>query len=135
MSSRGSAIKNGHVTSTEYETLKTTQHGVKILKGLDNNHSLPDFAHTPNSIYAKMKYYGETIHEMRFYDKNGYPIIEIAYHPEPKINAGNREKNIVHFHTFTGVNRNPHAYRMDKNPDIKEKYKIYLKEFKLYDKC
>jgi len=135
MSSRGSKTKNGHITTNEYYTEKTTLTGVKILIGYGNNHSLPDYAHTPGSIYAKMKYDGVTLHEMRFYDKNGYPILEIAYHPESAINNGDREHDILHYHTFIGINRNKKAFRMDEQPDVKEKYKEYLKEFNLYDKC
>jgi len=75
------------------------------------------------------------LHELRFYDKDGYPLIEIAYHPESAINNGDREHNIVHYHTFNGINRNDPPFRMDKHPEVKEKYKEYLQEFNLYDKC
>ena len=103
--------------------------------GYGKNHSLPDYSHTPNSIYAKMKYDGVTLHEIRFYDDKGVPIIEIAYHPEPVINHGDRENSIVHYHLFKGINRDGQPYRMDEHLEVKEKYKVYLKEFNLYDKC
>lgn len=134
MSSRGSAAKNGHITTNEYETISITANGVKILKGIGNNHSLPDYAHTSRSIYAKMNPDG-SLREIRFYDDKGYPIIEIGYHPESNINFGNKKDRIVHFHYFDGVNRSGKAYRMDEYPNIKEQYGIYLKEFDLYDKC
>lgn len=133
MSSRGSLAKNGHITTNEYRTIEITELEVKILEGLDNNHSLPDYSHTPNSIYAKLKSDGKTLHEMRFYDEKGNPIIEIAYHPEPNINNGNRE-NVVHYHLFDGLNRSEPTL-VKTHPEIKEKYKKYLKEFDLYDKC
>lgn len=134
MASRGSFTKNGYVTTDEYETLSEIGEDIKILSGLGDNHSLPDFAHSPNSVYAKMKFDGKTLHEMRIYDKNGNIIIEIAYHPEPNINNGDRQSNIVHFHLYDGLKRLP-AMRMDEHPEIKEKYAKYLKELGLYDKC
>lgn len=134
MSSRGSKAENGHITTDEYETERVTQTGVKILKGRGSNHSLPDYAHTPGSIYAKMEKDGVTLREMRFYDDKGYPIIEIAYHREKNIKKYKTEKEIVHFHYYDGLDRKD-AQRMDGHPEIKEKYAIYLKEFNLYDKC
>ena len=55
MASRGSKAKNGHVTTDEYSTESVTKTGVKILKGKGRNHSLPDYSHSPSSIYAKLK--------------------------------------------------------------------------------
>ena len=135
MSSRGSFARNGHITNCEYTTKNITSSGVKILIGIGNNHSLPEYSHTPNSIYAKLKKDGVTLHELRFFNEKGFPVFEIAYHPESKINNGNKKDSIVHFHFFDGINRYPKAYRMDEYPEIKEKYKKYLKEFNLYDKC
>ncbi len=135
MSSRGSRARNGHVTTHEYGTKSVLPSGTKVLSGTSKQyHSLPDYSHSPNAVYAKMKHDGVTLHELRIYDKNGNPIIEIAYHPEPTINNGDRQTNIVHFHTFNRLTRND-AQRMDKNPEVKEKYAEYLKEFNLYDKC
>lgn len=70
---------------------------------------------------------------MRFFDEKNMPIIEIAYHPEPNLNNGDRKNNILHFHLFNGLKRDE-PMRMNVNPMIKEKYKKYLKEFDLYDK-
>ena len=135
MSSRGSYAVNGHVTINEYATIYVDNVGGKILEGTSpKSHSLPDYAHTPNSVYAKLKPDGKTLHEMRFYNDKGNPIIEIAYHPEPKINNGDRETSIVHFHIYKGLDRDP-AQRMDNYLEIKEKYAKYLKEYGLYDKC
>ena len=135
MSSRGSYAVNGHVTTNEYATIYIDNIGSKILEGTSpKSHSLLDYAHTPNSVYVKLKPDGNTLHEMRFYNDKGNLIIEIAYHPEPKINNGDRETSIVHFHVYKGLDRNP-AQRMDEHPHIKEKYAKYLKEYGLYDKC
>lgn len=133
MSSRGSFAKNGHVTTNEYKTIKVTSSGVKILEGYGNNHSLPEYSHSPNSIYAKMNPDG-SLRTLRFFDEKGYPIFEIGYHPEPAINNGSKEP-VVHFHLFNGINRDENVYRMDQYPEIKEKYKLFLEEFSLYDKC
>lgn len=127
MSSKGTAAENGHITDSDYKTIKITDNGVKILIGLHNNHSLPELSHSPNSIYAKLKNDG-TLHEMRFFDSNGYPYIEIAYHPEPKLNNGNRVENVLHFHTFDSLNRNDAQILTE---DYKVKYYKYLKEFDL----
>ncbi len=134
MSSRGAIVKCGFVTTDDYKIIKVTKTGVKILAGLKNNHSLPELSHSPNAIYAKLKDDGVTLHEMRFFDEKGMPIIEIAYHPEPNLNNNDRETNIVHFHLFKGLKRDK-PVRIKDNSIIKEKYKKYLKEFELYDKC
>lgn len=56
MSSRGSYAVNGHVTTNEYMTTHVDSTGGKILKGCSTRrHSLPDYAHTPNSVYIKLK--------------------------------------------------------------------------------
>ncbi len=94
-------------------------------------HSLPDYAHTPGSIYAKLKADKKTLHAMRFYDEKGYPIIEIAYHNEPSINGG-KGGNILHIHRYDGLNRKS-AELMSLHPEIKLKYKKYLEEFGLYE--
>ena len=130
MGSRGAVAKYGYVTDLDYHTVKVTESGVKILKGYGNNHSLPELAHTPNSIYARFK--DDEFYEMRFFNNKGYPIIEIAYHPEPKINNGDKQQKILHFHVYNGLERKD-AEMM--NDDIKEKYSKFLKEFDLYDKC
>ncbi len=127
MSSRGSLAKNGHITNKDYRTIKVTETGVKILKGIRNNHSLPELSHSANSIYAKLKNDGR-LHELRFFDSYGYPFFEIAYHPEPRLNDGDRETNVLHFHTFKGLNRNEAILLNEK---IKLKYYKYLKEFNL----
>lgn len=134
MSSRKAKALNGHVTTNEYQIIKVTPSGVKILEGYGSNHSLPDYAHTPNSIYAKMKYDGKTLQEMRFYDDKGYLTIEIGYHPEPGINNNSHEP-VVHFHLYDKNLNRYYKNTVKNHPEIKEKYSKYLKEFDLYDKC
>lgn len=69
---------------------------------------------------------------MRFFGSDKYPLFEIANHPEPILNNGNREQNILHFHKFNGLERKDTVKMTD---EVKEQYKDYLKEFGLYDKC
>ena len=129
MASRGAKSKNGHITTKEYTTVHISDSGVKILKGIGTNHSLPDYAHTPNSIYAKVRDDG-SLHSMRFYDSEGWPIIEIAYHPERDLDPSG--KRIIHYHTYHNLTRDDADYL---TKEMKEKYSKYLKEFDLYDKC
>ena len=67
---------------------------------------------------------------MRFYDSDGNPVLEIAYHGKSKLNHGNKDP-IVHYHTYDGLVRSDAARITD---EIKEKYAKDLKEFDLYDK-
>lgn len=133
MSSRGSKAKRGYITTDAYFTKKITQNGVKILIGLNGNHSLPELSHSPNSIYAKLKKDNKTLHEMRFFDENHNVIFEIGYHPEPNLNQKDRRENILHLHYYDKNLNRKEAIKMDLYPEIKEKYKKYLKEFDLYD--
>jgi len=134
MSSRGSFAKNGHVTTIEYKTIfKNETLNMEILQGTSKQfHTLPDYSHSPNMVYVKLKDDEVTLHEMRFYDSNCNPIIEIAYHPEPKINNGDMRTNILHYHIYKGLIRG-NAIRMDEHPEMSVKYADYLKEFDLYD--
>lgn len=99
--------------------------GVKILIGIDGNHNLPVEAHS-SEAYIPLKPDG-TFHEMRFYDKDHHLIREIAYHPEPNLNAGNRKENILHIHEY------PQKGNMKNRPSrlLTEKeyqqYKKYMK--------
>ena len=129
MSSRGSIIKYGFVTTNDYSTLFVTSTGAKVLVGIGNNHSLPELSHSPNSIYVKLKNDNKTLHEVRFFDENCNPIIEIGYHPEPNLNNKNRENNILHFHTYKGLVRDKTVIM---NDEIFNKYKFVLKEFNIY---
>ena len=130
MGSRGAVAKYGYVTDLDYHTVKVTESGVKVLDGYGNNHSLPELAHSPNSIYARFK--DNKLYEIRFFDNKGYPIIELAYHPEPKLNNGDKQCFVLHMHLYKGLTRLPAEFITS---DVEEKYKDYLKEFELYDKC
>lgn len=121
----------GNNVAYSYETVDKIE-GVKVLKGLYGNHGLPAEAHS-STAYIKLKPDG-TFHEMRIYDENHYLIKEIAYHPEPKINFGNRTENILHVHDYPEKdnfdNRPPH--RITKEEYVK--YKKYFKGVPIYEK-
>lgn len=131
MSSRGAKIENGHVTTSEYKTVKTIE-DAKVLVGTSSQqHGLPDYSHSPNSKYIKENPDG-SFREMRVYNKNGFPVIEIGYHPEPKL-TGNRHDYILHYHTF---DRNLGRYlggivSEKEHPKIYNMFKKYLRRYGL----
>lgn len=96
MGGRGTFAVGNSVPYT-YKTVGKIE-GVKVLQGLNGKHGLPEEAHS-SSAYIKLKPDG-TFHEMRIYDANHYLVKEIAYHPEPNLNAGNRAENILHIHEY-----------------------------------
>ena len=136
MSSRGSVTKNGHVTTDEYVYVyddkgrQVTIYGAKVLEGKNGNHSLPDFAHTPGSIYIKLDSM-ENFRELRAYDDKGFPVIEIGYHQERKL-SGNNDK-VLHYHTFDAdlTRHMGGIISPDSNPTIYYRYKKYLEAFGL----
>ena len=98
MSSRGTRTIDGHVPDGEYDTVKEL-FGAKILIGKKNGtHNLPDYSHSPNRIYIREDKYG-FIKEMRVYNEEKRLVLEIAYHPEPKI-SGKQGEPVLHMHTF-----------------------------------
>lgn len=99
--------------------------GVKVLEGLNGKHSLPEEAHSSRA-YIKLKPDG-TFHEMRIYDADHYLVMEIAYHPEPTLNNGNRQENILHVHDY------PQRDNFNLRPPrriTKEEYNLYKRYFK-----
>ncbi len=100
---------------------------VKILQGVDGKHGLPEEAHS-SCAYIKLKADG-TFHEMRIYDKDHYLVKEIAYHPEPNLNNGNRKDNVLHVHEYQRDNFKDRTPRLPKPEEIKlfKKYLIGVK--------
>jgi hypothetical protein len=126
MSSRGTFARNGHATTDEYVTVETLESGAKVLEGKNHKHSLPDYSHSPNAVYIKKNPDG-TFREIRIYGKDGYPIIEIGYHPESFLNKSNKKDLIWHYILFgPNFDRGLHPSLIDNN--IKVKYAKYLKE-------
>ncbi len=110
-----------------YETVDYIE-GVKVLQGLNGKHGLPEEAHS-STAYIKLKPDG-TFHEMRIYDNDHYLIKEIAYHPEPMLNKGNRKENVLHIHEYQRDNFKDRKPRLLTSEEIKQ-YKKYLKGVKL----
>lgn len=102
-----------------YETVGTVE-GVKVLRGISGKHGLPEEAHS-SAAYIKLKPDG-TFHEMRFYDERHYLTMEIAYHPEPNLNDGNRTENILHVH----------EYRQHDNFKMRPAHRITRQEYETY---
>ncbi len=136
MASRGSVAKNGHVTTDEYIYVydeygnQVTVYGAKVFEGQNSNHGLPDYAHTPGSIYIKLDA-EENFRELREYDDKGFPILEIGYHRERPL-TGNNEK-VLHYHTFDkDLGRHMGGIiSPTEHSDIYKKYKKYLEVFGL----
>lgn len=131
MSSRGAKIENGHVTTSEYQTAKMIEDAKVLVGATPQQHGLPDYAHSPNSKYIKENPDG-SFREMRVYDSNGFPILEIGYHPEPNL-TGNRHEKVLHYHTFDkNLGRHLGGKLSEKdNPEIYNKYKKYLRRYGL----
>ncbi len=85
----------GNSVEYVYETVDTIA-GVKVLKGINGKHGLPEESHS-SSAYIKLDKNGN-FYEMRLYDKDHYLTCEIAYHPEPKIDPS--RKPVLHYHTY-----------------------------------
>lgn len=123
MGGRGT-FASGNKVKYSYETVDKIE-GIKVLRGVDGKHGLPEEAHTSDA-YIVLKPNG-IFHEMRIYDKDHYLIKEIAYHPEPRLNNGNRQENVLHVHEYPEKNnfRIRPAHRM-----TKEEYQLYKKYLK-----
>ena len=133
MSSRGAKTQNGHVTTTEYQ-LKGSKmiNDAKVLVGsTKQQHGLPDFAHSPDSKYIKENPDGSFC-EMRVYDSKGFPVIEIAFHPEESL-TGNRHDYVLHYHLFGSDLKRTPAKKLSESDhsDIYSLYSVYLKEYGL----
>ena len=126
MGGRGTFAVGNNVAYV-YKTVGRIE-GVKILQGLGGKHGLPEEAHS-GSAYIKLKPDG-TFHEMRIYDKEHYLVKEIAYHPEPRINGGNRQDNVLHIHEYKRDNFKERTPRLLTLDEIKQ-YRKYLRGVKL----
>lgn len=116
MGGRGT-FASGKKTTLKYETVGILE-GIKILKGINGAHSLPEESHS-SKAYIKLKPSG-VFHEMRIYDNEHYLTMEIAYHPEPNLGFG----NILHYHVYDrNFNRSKAKPLNDK---LYKKYKKYF---------
>lgn len=107
-------------------------HDAEVLEGTSKQyHGLPDYGHSPDRKYIKENPDG-TFREMRVYDENGFPILEIGYHPEESL-TGNRHEKVLHYHTFSQDLTRHMGGRLSptENTEIYNKYKKYLEEYGL----
>ncbi len=111
-----------------YNKYKEVGHieGVKVLKGIQGHHKLPEESKTSNA-YIRMK--DNQFYEMRFYDNNHKLKLEIAYHPEPKL-TGKHDIKVLHIHEYENGNFKSRTTRLMTNEEIKQ-YKKYFKGVKL----
>ena len=121
MGGRGT-FASGNSAAYSYETVGKIA-GVKVLKGINGKHSLPEEAHS-SWAYIKLKPNG-IFHEMRIYDKDHYLVKEIAYHAEPNL-TGNRHEKVLHIHEYKRDNFENRPARLL----TKEEYLEYKKYFK-----
>ena len=129
MSSRGSYAIYKRYTNYEYKTIAILDNGEEVLEGTENNHSIPDYSFSPNSIYIIKK--NGVFHAMRIYNEKHEPILEIAYHPEPILNHKNRKDSMWHMHKYgPNLERGPAELISD---EVKNKYRKLLKDIG-YDK-
>ena len=102
MSGRGSVATKGYIDTKEYDTVELV-YDAKVLKGTSKQyHSLPDYSHSAEAIYIKYEEDG-SFREMRFYNAKHEAVIEIAYHPEPKLSPSGKDRKtpILHYHLLT----------------------------------
>lgn len=114
----------GNVVSYSYERVGEIE-GVKVLKGLNGKHGLPEEAHS-NLAYIKLDHNG-VFHEMRIYDKEHYLIFELAYHAEPNLDKS--RKPILHYHLYDRNFNRTVAVKATKA--MKKHFAKYLKGVKL----
>lgn len=119
MGGRGTYAAGNSVAYT-YETVDKIE-DVKVLKGLNGKHGLPEESHKSNA-YIKLDHNG-VFHEMRVYDKNHYLTFELAYHPEPKLDKS--RKPILHYHLYDKQFQRTGAIKATK--PMKRHFKKYLK--------
>ncbi len=117
----------GNFVPYSYRTVEIIE-GVKVLVGVGGKHGLPEEAHSSNA-YIKLKPDG-TFHEMRIYDKDHYLVKEIAYHPEPTLNNGNRNDNVLHIHEYKRNNFKDRLTRLPTADEIRQ-FGKYLRGVKL----
>lgn len=86
---------------------------------------MPEYSHSPNAVYVI--YRKGVFHAMRIYGEDHMPIIEIAYHPEPNLNHGDREHGIWYMHEYEKGNLKHSRAELISN-DVKKEYKDYLED-------
>lgn len=99
-------------------------HGIKVLEGLGGKHNLPEEAHS-SLAYAKLFKDGN-LQMLRFYDENKYLVLEIGYHPEPKLSG--HGKPVYHIHEYAPGDFSNRPERLFTEDDIRKFGKYLTKE-------
>ena len=119
MGGRGTYAAGRNVPYT-YKTVGLF-HGVKVLEGMNGLHGLPEEAHS-SSAYAKL-YRDGNLQMLRFYGENRMVVLEIGYHPEPKITG--HHKHVYHIHEYKNGDFKNRPPRLMTAEEIR-KYGTYL---------
>ena len=118
MGGRGT-FASGVSVDFKFKTIKKI-HGIKVLDG----HGFPEESHS-SSAYIKLHANG-TFKELRIFSPDHYAVKDIAYHPEPNLNNGDRDEKILHAHDYPiKDNFNVRSTRLL----TKDEYKKYKKYF------
>lgn len=128
MGGRATFAAGNPVAFTYMHTGETIE-GIKVLKGINGEHSLPASSHS-SQAYIKLDVNGK-FKEIRFYDKNHCLTLEIAYHPERNIDPSNRP--VLHYHTYNptfSITKIGDGGRSEAMPLTEEMLKRYKKYFK-----
>lgn len=124
MGGRGTFAAGRSVPST-YKTLGRVC-DVKVLAGLDSSHhGLPEESKT-SWAYIKLKPDGKTFHEMRIYNANHEVVMDIGYHGEPNLNAGDHRTAILHAHDYAKGGDFKHRSTRWLTDEEYQKYKKYF---------
>ena len=90
-------------------------HGIKVLEGIGGKHNLPEEAHS-SLAYAKLFKDGN-LQMLRFYDKDKFLVLEIGYHPEPKLTGHGR--HVYHIHEYSRDDFSNRPQRLFTQEDVK----------------
>lgn len=123
MGGRGTFAAGKNV-AYQYETVGSIE-GVKVLKGINGKHALPEEAHSSNA-YIKLNKNGD-FKEMRIYDDKHFAILEIGYHPEKNLG----KDRVLHYHVIDTTNGSfNHLEPKLITEELYQKYKKYFKGVK-----
>lgn len=120
MGGNGSFASGINKPYNKYEEIGYIE-GVKVLKGIQGHHKLPEESRT-SKMYIRVL--GDnSFKELHVYHKNHKLAFEIEYHPEVNL-TGDRNKNVLHYHTYTKNGIRSDAIKLSKRHY--EKYKKFL---------
>lgn len=113
----------GQSPAYTYETVGFLD-GVKIIQPIDKTKSLklPEESHTPGNSYVLLDKNG-VFHQYREYNDNHEVVLEIGYHHESTLGAGDILH--VHVHKIPGIEYHNQAdkYKIGSGDPLYEKYK------------